>query len=47
MKNINRIFLIAWTPTDVYNPRELNPHAPIRFSTDPYSLYLPVLTVSP
>ena len=38
---------VAWTATDTYNPRELNPHAPIRFSTDPYSLFLPMLEAGP
>jgi hypothetical protein len=32
---------VAWTPTDTYDPRALNPHASIRFSTDPYALFLP------
>jgi hypothetical protein len=35
----NTLFLegfVAWTATDTYNPRDLNPHAPIRF----YSLLL-------
>lgn len=25
----------AWTATDIYNPHELNPHAPIAFTTPP------------
>lgn len=38
---------VAWTATDTYNPRELNPHASIRFSTDPYSIFLPSLEAAP
>lgn len=38
---------VAWTPIDTYNPRELNPHAEIRFSTDPYSIFLSTLNTSP
>jgi hypothetical protein len=34
---------VAWTATDTYNPRDLNPHAPIRFSTDPYTIHVPAL----
>lgn len=34
---------VAWTATDTYNPRDLNPHAEIRFSTDPYSIFLSTL----
>lgn len=32
---------IAWSGTSTYNPDALNPVLPLRFSTDPYSLYLP------
>lgn len=38
---------VAWTPTDIYNPREQNPHSSIRFSADPYSIFLPNLDTVP
>jgi hypothetical protein len=38
---------VAWTATDTYNPRELNPHAPVRFSTDPYTVNLPAVLRQP
>lgn len=37
----------AWTATDTYNPRELNPHTEIRFSTDPYAIFLPSVESAP
>ncbi len=37
----------AWTASDTYNPRELNPHAEIRFSTDPYAIFLPSVESAP
>ncbi len=38
---------VAWTATDTYNPRDLNPHAPIRFSMDPYTIHMPAITRQP
>lgn len=38
---------VAWTADDVYNPRDLNPHAPLRFSTDPHTIHMPTLYRTP
>lgn len=38
---------VAWTATDIYNPRELNPHAQVRFSTDPYTINMPTVFRQP
>ena len=46
-KGVHVAGYVAWTATDVYNPRELNPHAEIRFSSDPFSIFLPSVGSAP
>jgi hypothetical protein len=46
-KGVHLAGYVAWTATDTYNPRDLNPHAEIRFSSDPYAIFLPSIPATP